>query len=109
MAQVTGKAFDLKLFTRVLKYVAPYKRIFYLSFFLTILLAGLAVIRPILIGDAIDEYVVTGDSSGLLFLMLLVTGILFVEAAVQFYQTYYSNWLGQSVTIDRSQWISNNL
>ncbi len=109
MAQVTGKAFDLKLFTRVLKYVAPYKRIFYLSFFLTVLLAGLAVIRPILIGKAIDEYVVTNDSNGLLVLMLLVTGILFVEAAVQFYQTYYSNWLGQSVTIDLRSILFNHI
>lgn len=109
MAQVTGKAFDLKLFTRVLKYVTPYKRIFYLSFFLTVLLAGLAVIRPILIGKAIDEYVVTSDSSGLLYLMLLVTGILFVEAAVQFYQTYYSNWLGQSVTIDLRSILFNHI
>lgn len=100
MAQVTGKAFDMGLLRRVFRFMKPYMRVFYFALFLTIMLAGLAVIRPILIGQAIDKYVVTNDPNGLLALILLITGILFVEAAAQFYQTYYSNWLGQSVTID---------
>lgn len=100
MAQVTGKAFDTKLFSRVMDYAKPYMRIFYLSLFLTIFLAGVGVLRPYLIGLAVDEYVVAGDSTGLLSLTLIIVGVLFLEAFTQFYQTYYSNWLGQSVTID---------
>jgi len=109
MAQITGKAFDRKLFTRVFRYVAPYKRVFYFALFLTIFLAALGVIRPILIGKAIDVYVVNNDPTGLLYLMLIVVGILFVEAAAQFYQTYYSNWLGQSVTIDLRSLLFNHI
>lgn len=109
MAQVSGKAFDLSLFTRVFRYVAPYKRVFYFALFLTIFLAILGVIRPVLIGKAIDVYVINNDPTGLLYLMLIVVGILFVEAGAQFYQTYYSNWLGQSVTIDLRSILFNHI
>ncbi len=109
MAQITGKAFDLNLFTRVFRYVAPYKRVFYFALFLTVFLAVLGVIRPVLIGRAIDVYVINNDPTGLLYLMLIVVGILFVEAGAQFYQTYYSNWLGQSVTIDLRSILFNHI
>ncbi|MCZ4409568.1 ABC transporter ATP-binding protein [Cryomorphaceae bacterium 1068] len=100
MAQVTGKAFDTKLFSRVMVYAKPYMGVLYQALLLTILLAVVGVLRPYLIGKAVDEYVVAGDSNGLLVLTLIIVGVLFVEAFMQFYQTYYSNWLGQSVTID---------
>ena len=100
MAQITGKAFDFKLFRRVLQFVKPYKSIFILAFVFTVILAGLGVLRPILIGQAVDKYVVAGDAQGLLMLILLIVGVLLVEAVLQFFETYYANWLGQSVTID---------
>jgi ATP-binding cassette subfamily B protein len=109
MAQVSGSAFDMKLFRRVIQYVTPYKGVFYLAFFLTIFLAGVGVIRPILIGQAIDVYVIGNDAEGLLYLTLIIVGILFIEAAAQFYQTYYSNWLGQSVTIDIRSKLFNHI
>ncbi|MEM9053273.1 MAG: ABC transporter ATP-binding protein [Bacteroidota bacterium] len=108
MAQITGKAFDTKLFSRVMVYAKPYMGVLYQALFLTIFLAVLGVLRPYLIGKAVDEYVVASDSQGLLTLTLIIVGLLFLEAFMQFYQTYYSNWLGQSVTIDiRSQIFSH--
>jgi len=109
MAQVTGKAFDTKLFSRVMVYAKPYMGVLYKALFLTIFLAGVGVLRPYLIGKAVDEYVVVGDSNGLLLLTLLIVGVLFVEAFMQFYQTYYSNWLGQSVTIDMRSGVFNHI
>jgi ATP-binding cassette subfamily B protein len=100
MAQVTGKAFDTKLFSRVMVYAKPYMHVLYKALALTIFLAIVGVLRPYLIGLAVDEYVVAGNSNGLLTLTLVIVGVLFIEAFMQFYQTYYSNWLGQSVTID---------
>ncbi len=99
----------MDLLKRVFRYVTPYKGIFYLALFLTIFLAGLGVLRPVLIGKAIDVYVVNEDPKGLLYLMLLIVAILVVEAAAQFYQTYYSNWLGQSVTIDLRSKLFNHV
>jgi len=100
MAQVTGKAFDTRLFSRVMVYAKPYTSVLYKALFLTVFLAVVGVLRPYLIGKAVDEYVVANDSNGLLILTLVIVGVLFSEAFMQFYQTYYSNWLGQSVTID---------
>jgi len=100
MAQVTGKAFDTKLFSRVMVYARPYMGVLYKALALTIFLAIVGVLRPYLIGKAVDEYVVAGDADGLLILTLVIVGVLLIEAFMQFYQTYYSNWLGQSVTID---------
>jgi ATP-binding cassette subfamily B protein len=109
MSQVTGKAFDLKLLNRVVGYAKPYMGIFWLAFGLTIFLAVLGVVRPVLIGDAIDVYVVNGDPMGLLRITLVVVGLLIIEAVAQFYQTYYSNWMGQSVTIDLRSRLYNHI
>lgn len=95
-----GAALDTGHLTRVMGFAKPYMKVFYFTLFLTIALAALGVARPILIGQAVDVYVINSDPQGLLRLMLIVAGLLFLEAVAEFYNTYYSNWLGQSVTID---------
>jgi len=95
-----GKAFDRKLFARVMVFVKPYQRIFWLTLMLTIVLSGLGVVRPLIMGDMIDGYALTGDREGLMMMMALVASLLVVEAAVQFFQGYWTSWLGQSVTYD---------
>ncbi len=100
MAENTGNTFDMNLLRRTMQYAKPYMRIFWLALWLTIALAVLGVARPWLIGKAIDQYVLHDDAQGLLYLTLIVVVILLLEAVAQFYQTYYSNWIGQSVTID---------
>jgi len=100
MSSVSGKAFDMSLFRKVMGFVKPYKMVFYTALVLTIVLSALGIVRPYLMGDIIDLYITTGDKNGLLQLTLIIVGILFVEGIVQFFQTYLTNWLGQSVTID---------
>lgn len=100
MSTVAGKAFDYKLFKRVIAYVKPYKVKFYITAILTILLAFLGPIKPKMIGDTIDKYVIPGDGEGMLRWILLIVAVLFLEALLQFFQTYLANWLGQSVVID---------
>ena len=99
-AQPKGKAFDRKLFGRVMLFVKPYQRIFWLSLLLTIVLSGLGVVRPLIMGDMIDGYALTGDREGLIVMMGVVAALLVIEAAVQFFQAYWTSWLGQSVTYD---------
>ena len=53
-----------------------------------------------MIGRTIDDYVVTKDQEGMLQWVMLIVGILALESALQFLQTYSANFLGQSVTID---------
>jgi ATP-binding cassette, subfamily B, multidrug efflux pump len=100
MSQVSGNAFDMSLLKRVMGFIKPYKLVFYVTFALTIGSAIIGVIRPILMGKAIDVYVLQNDANGLLIITLVVIALLILEAVVQFYQSYYANWLGQSVTID---------
>lgn len=103
MSTTKGKAFDRKLFARVFQFVQPYMRLFWLSFALTILLAGMGVVRPLLMGDMIDDYALTGDAQGLLYVALIVCGLLVAETVIQFYQSYWTAWLGQAVTFDLRQ------
>ena len=96
----SGSAFDRRLFARVMAFVRPYRTVFWTMFALTILISGLGVVRPLLMGDMIDDYALTGDERGLLVLTLVVIGLLVLEALVQFFQSYWTSWLGQAVTYD---------
>ncbi len=98
-----GKAFDRKLFGRVFAFTKPYRRIFWVTFVLTILLAALGVVRPLLMGDMIDDHALTGDTRGLLYVTLVVCALLIIETVIQFYQAYWTAWLGQAVTFDLRQ------
>jgi ATP-binding cassette subfamily B protein len=100
---VQGKAFDRKLFARVFAFVQPYRLTFWITFSLTILLAGLGVVRPLLMGDMIDDHALAGDADGLLLIALVVTALLVIETIVQFFQAYWTAWLGQAVTFDLRQ------
>lgn len=98
-----GKAFDLVLFRRVMAFVKPYRKTFWMCFWLTILLSFLGVVRPVLMGDMIDKHAATGDAHGLYVLFAVVVGLLLLETFVQFYQAYWTSWLGQTVTFDLRQ------
>ena len=99
-ATAAGKAFDRRLFARVFAFVRPYRGLFWGTFALTILLAGLGVVRPMLMGRMIDDHAMAGDASGLLRITLIIVGLLVLETALQFYQSYWTSWLGQAVTFD---------
>ena len=100
MAEVSGNAFDISLFKRVLQYAAPYKRIFVAAGFLVVILGGLGTARPILIRKAMDDYILPMDGHGLLNVTLLLIGLLVLESVFQFAFIYATNYLGQSVIKD---------
>lgn len=100
MSDVSGKAFDLKLLGKVMRYVRPYQSLFYGGILLTILLGAVGTSRPILIKYTIDQFVVTPDPQGLLLYSLLMLALLFVESGLQFAFIYAANYLGQSVIRD---------
>ncbi|MBC7915562.1 MAG: ABC transporter ATP-binding protein [Pyrinomonadaceae bacterium] len=100
MAQVTGKTYDINLLKRVFQYVKPYKAIFVWSVALTIALAAVAPLRPLLIQYALDEYIFTNNYAGLRNITLLLLALLLVQTAVQYFHTYLTNTLGQSTIRD---------
>jgi len=100
MSEVSGKTFDAPLLNRVLKYVKPYINIFYGTAIFAILIAFLSPARPLLIQFAFDNYILTPNEDKLLLLTLLLVTLLFVESIFQYFYTYWSNFLGQSVIRD---------
>lgn len=100
MSEITGKALDIDLLSRVLKYVKPYQGRFIFTFLLTIGLAALSPLRPMLIQYAFDNYIVIPDPDGLLVMTLLIVGVLLLEALTYYFYTYSANWLGQTVIKD---------
>ncbi|MBP8822184.1 MAG: ABC transporter ATP-binding protein [Flavobacteriales bacterium] len=103
MSTPQGKAFDVGLFRRVMGFVRPYKRLFWTTFALTILLSLLSVVRPVLMAVMVDDHAAKGDLHGLYLLMAALVALLALEAVVQFHQAYWTSWLGQTVTIDLRQ------
>jgi ATP-binding cassette, subfamily B, multidrug efflux pump len=91
---------DFSLIKRVLRFTKPYSKIVGFTFALTLLLALLSPIRPYLVQLTIDNYVLTGDLDGIIRLCLWMFGLLIAETLLQYSQTYYAGWIGQTVIRD---------
>jgi ATP-binding cassette subfamily B multidrug efflux pump len=100
VAEVTGKALDWKLLGRVMHYVKPYNGTFIIATFLTIFLAAIALVQPILIQHTLDKDILGNNYNGLVFMVGLMIAQLIVQTVAQYYQTYLTNSLGQSVIRD---------
>lgn len=100
MSEVSGKTFDAPLLKRVLNYVKPYLNIFYGTAIFAILIAFLSPARPLLIQYAFDNFILTPNEDKLLLITLLLVVLLFIESILQYFYTYWSNFLGQSVIRD---------
>ena len=97
---LSGRIMDFQVLKRLFSFVKPYKGYFILLIFLTLFLAVLAPARPYIIQITLDKFVVIGDYNGLINMVLLLIGILFVQAFIQYAHTYLSGWLGQSAIHD---------
>lgn len=109
MAKVSGNAVDINLLRRVFRYVTPYRSIFIWSIVLTILLAILAPLRPWLIQFTLDRYILLNDHTGLIDMSLLMVGLLLVQTVVQYFHTFFTNILGQSVIKDLRVKVFNHI
>ncbi|MDA9554777.1 ABC transporter ATP-binding protein/permease [Pelobium sp.] len=99
-SNITGKTYDWGLLKRVFNYARPYKSKFFWSVILTLLIAALAPVRPILIEKTLDKYILFNDKSGLINMVFLMIAVLMVQTFVQYFHTYLTNALGQSVIKD---------
>lgn len=91
---------DAPVLKRIVTLVRPYRRRFVWTGVLVAALALLSWIRPYLIRLAIDDKVASGDREGLFAIFIAVVALVAVEAGLQFVQTYWANWVAQSVTFD---------
>src|SRR6185437_15912580 len=100
MSEVTGKAFDIKSFKRIMGYLRPYKIMLWASVLLTIILSALAPVNPWLTQYTLDNYVAKGNSHMLVIMALVLFSSLIIKGLIQFLNTYYTNLLGQNIIRD---------
>jgi ATP-binding cassette subfamily B multidrug efflux pump len=100
MSKITGDVINVSLLKRVFQYVKPYKNTFVWAVVLTILLAVVAPLRPIIIGYTLDQYIFTGNYPGLLNMTLLMLFLLVLQTGLQYSHTLLTNTLGQSAVKD---------
>ncbi len=91
----------LPLLKRLLKLIGPYKKYFLLAGFAVISLSFLAPLRPYLISEMVEKYIIESqDSSQLLWWSVLIVSLLLFEGGLQVLSTFFSNLLAQSLIRD---------
>ena len=95
-----AKAFDTRLFKRILKYTKPYQLRFRGVIVFAISLSVFAALRPYLLKQTVDGYIKTHDQQGLLFYITLMGIVLLAEVFSQYYFVFWANWLGQDIVKD---------
>ncbi|MCS7019789.1 MAG: ABC transporter ATP-binding protein [Cytophagales bacterium] len=96
----SGQIFDRKVLAGIFEFVKPYIGRFYLLILLTVSLGVLAPLRPYLIQYTIDHYIAYKHVAGLIQMIGLMVGLALLQAAVQFSNSYLSDWLGQHIIHD---------
>ena len=79
----SGKAFDFKLFKRLLQYTNNYRLTFYFVAFAAIAMSGLSILRPYLLQEAIDVSIIPQDGDGFLYYVMAMLVVLFLEVIFQ--------------------------
>lgn len=97
---VSGKAFDRHLLWRLLRYVRPYGALAAFASVITISNGLVASVRPRLTEAAIDNHVAVGDLDGLSTVGLMILGLIFIEALLQYGETFLTQMLGQKAVLD---------
>ncbi len=100
MAEKTGNAFDLQIFSRLMSFAKRYRLYFFIASASTILLASFSVLSPLILINTVNDYILSHDKVGLLNYTLLMLGILLVEVLLQFTFIYFANWVGQHIIRD---------
>ena len=100
MAKVSGKIFDLKLFSKLMAFVKPYKSTYYFVLIDAILLSIFSTLTPYLLKVTVDDYIRLKDYEGMILFVGLMLGALVLEVVFQFLFVFYANWLGQKVIKD---------
>jgi ATP-binding cassette subfamily B multidrug efflux pump len=106
---VSGRAFDFKLLKRVLQAVRPQRRLLIAAVSITIFLAFLSPVRPLLVQYTIDTFVLGQSTGNLMAYAFIMISVLLVEAIGQFSSGYVSNLLGQSVIRDLRTKVYNHV
>jgi ATP-binding cassette subfamily B protein len=94
------KNLDFKLLGWVLGKAKPYKNLFIWTLFLAVILAPISTVRPYLIKEMVDNYIMVSDMSGLSNMAILYIVVVTANAILRYFFIYSAALLGQSVIKD---------
>ena len=100
MSTPKKQVFDFALLRRVFRYAAPYKKKFYLSIVLAVVLAAITPLRPMLIKLTVDKYITNSIAYMVINMTIIQIGLILVETAMRFLFSFTTALLGQSVVKD---------
>ena len=100
MSKATGKAFDIKIFARLMSFAKKYRLRFIVAAASTVLLAGFSVLTPVILMAAIDDFTTTKNATTLLYFTIAMIIVLLIQVLFQFSFIYNANWVGQHIIRD---------
>jgi len=98
--KIIGKTYDSRLLNRLAGYMRPYRKVFWISVILTILLAAVAPALPMLIEYTLDNYILAGKYQDLNKMLIFMLSLLIAQTFIRYFHTLMTNTLGQSVIRD---------
>jgi subfamily B ATP-binding cassette protein MsbA len=98
--KISGKAFDIKIFLRLMSYAKRYKLRFFIAAISTITLAFVSEVNPYIVGETVNDFVNNQDVEKLIYYIQILLTIVFAEVILQFMFIYYANWVGQHIIRD---------
>ena len=94
------RKFNFKLFTRLVRYVKPYKVNFLFVSFAAVLISFFSIFNQYLLKIAVDDFITPKDYEGLVTIISIMLGILIFQVTFQFLFVFFTNLLGQKVVFD---------
>ena len=98
--KISGKAFDIKIFLRLMSFAKGYKLKFSIAAISTISLEFVSAINTYIIGETVNDFVTNQDISNLVYYIKILLTIVFAEVLLQFMFIYFANWVGQHIIRD---------
>ncbi|HEX9445449.1 MAG TPA: ABC transporter ATP-binding protein, partial [Candidatus Binatia bacterium] len=95
-----GKAYDVRLIRRLWRFLAPYKRLFFLALLMLPLLQLFGLAQPYLMKVAIDRYMAGGDLWGLQGIAALLFAAVIGEAVMTYLHYYLTMLVAQRSLAD---------
>lgn len=96
----SGKAFDAKIFMRILGFAKSYKAHFVIATIAVVATALLSAYRPYLLKEAVRDFTTNKSEATLLDYTLLMLVVLIAEVLLQVLFIYFANWIGQHIIRD---------
>ena len=94
------RKFNFKLFTRLVRYVKPYKLNFLFVSFAAVLISFFSIFNQYLLKIAVDDFITPKNYEGLVTIISIMLVILLFQVTFQFLFVFFTNLLGQKVVFD---------